>query len=143
MRIRTLAACLLIGCALASVQAAPPTVPSVAIQGTLQSGEFLGAPGNGDNPTSDHPDAVYYLQLPAPLSKQIRAPGLLAPFSAAVHSASFIQLQVFDEEQSVARTLVGKRIRITGDLIEPESGAPHTPALLRVKSMAAVRDWQW
>jgi hypothetical protein len=143
MRIRTLAACLLIASAAAAVQAAPPLVQSVTVQGVLQSGEFLGAPGNGDNPASDRAETAYYLQLPAPLSKQFRAPGLLAPFSPASQSAAFIQLMVFDEEQSVARTLVGKHIRVTGDLVEPESGTQHTPALLRVKSMAAIRDWQW
>jgi hypothetical protein len=126
--------------------AAPPPVSSVTVQGVLQTGDFFGAPGNGDNPSSDKVETVYYLQLPAALAKQVHPAGLLAAFSAPAQNASFVQLTVFDEEQSVARSLVGKRVRIIGTVVEPDApaGAPHrTPAQIQVKSLSAIRDWQW
>jgi hypothetical protein len=109
----------------------------------LQVGEFLGAPGFGDNPAGDHADVVYYVQLPAPLATQLRASGGMAEFSAAAQASCFVQLLVFDEEQSVARTLIGKKVRIAGTLVETDAAHRKSPALIQVKSLAPVRDWQW
>jgi hypothetical protein len=145
MKHRAIASLLLLALAMSApaLRAAPPAIPSLAVQGVLQSGEFLGAPGNGDNPASDHSESVYYLQLPAPLNKQVHPAGDLASFSAAAQNSAFVQLIVFDEEQSVARSLLGKRVRIVGTLLEPDGGTRHTPALVQVKSLTAIRDWQW
>jgi hypothetical protein len=131
---------LLLGAGLAQ---AAPSVQAVAIQGTLQVGEFLGTPGYGANPASDRGEPVYYLQLPAPLAMQLHPASALAEFSAAAQAAYFVQLTVFDEEQSVARTLVGRKVRVAGSLIESDAGHRKTPALLQVKSLAPIRDWQW
>jgi hypothetical protein len=122
---------------------APPPIAAASVQGVLQSGDFLGAPGNGDDPKTDRVETTYYLQLPAPLAKQLRGASELSGFSAAAQGASYVQLTVFDEEQSVARTLVGKRVRVLGTLAEPDGGTRHTPAVVQVKSMTAIRDWQW
>jgi hypothetical protein len=127
----------------ALVSASPPSIPALTVQGILQSGEFLGPPGNGDNPAGDRVEATYYLQLPAPLAKQVHPASQLALFSPPAQTASFIQLVVFDEEQSVARTLVGKKVRVVGTVLEPDSGPQHTPALIQVRSLSAIRDWQW
>jgi len=124
-------------------RAAPPASQPAAIQGTLQMGEFLGTPGFGDNPAGDHAEAVYYLQLPAPLATQLHASGGMAEFSAAAQASCFVQLLVFDEEQSVARTLIGKKVRIAGTLLETDAAHRRTPALIQVKSLAPIRDWQW
>jgi hypothetical protein len=143
MKLRAYACLLLFGLASTSVPAAPPAVPSLAVQGVLQLGEFLGPPGNGENPAGDQVEPTYYLQLPAPLVKQVRAANQIAQFSQTAQTSSFVQLVVFDEEQSVARTLVGKKVRIVGTVIEPDIGAHRTPALIQVKSVSAIRDWQW
>jgi len=124
-------------------RAAPPASQPVAIQGTLQVGEFLGAPGFGDNPASDHAEVTYYLQLPAPLATQLHAAGGMADFSAAAQGSHFVQLLVFDEEQSVARTLIGRKVRIAGTLVETDAAHRRSPALIQVKSLAPIRDWQW
>ena len=129
--------------AITAAPAAPPATQAVAIQGTLQAGEFLGAPGYGENPASDHGEAVYYLQLPAPLGTQLHAAGGIAEFSLAAQSSHFVQLLVFDEEQSVARTLVGKKVRIVGTLVETDAAHRRTPAQVQVKSLSPIRDWQW
>jgi len=141
MKLRLL--CLLVLLAAPLAQAAPPATLPAAIQGTLQVGEFLGAPGFGDSPGGDHAEAVYYLQLPAPLATQLHASGGMADFSAAAQGSSFVQLLVFDEEQSVARTLIGKKIRVAGTLVESDAAHRKTPALIQVKSLAPIRDWQW
>ncbi len=125
------------------VQAAPPTIPSLTVQGFLQVGDFFGAPGNGENPASDRLEPTYYLQLPAPLVMQVHPASQLAPFSQPAQTASFVQLVVFDEERSVVKTLVGKRVRVVGTVIEPDSGQHRTPLLMQVKSVSAIRDWQW
>jgi hypothetical protein len=143
MKTPALALLVLIGLAAAPAYCVPPSVPALTVQGVLQSGEFLGAPGNGDSPGTDKPETTYYLQLPAPLAKQVHTSGTLAPLSAPAQGASFVQLMVFDEEQSVARTLVGKKVRVVGNVIENEGGAHHTPAYIQVKSLSAIRDWQW
>jgi len=137
----TLALCLAAGAV--SAPAAGPATQSVAVQGILQSGEFLGAPGYGDSPAGDRSETAYYLQLPAPLAAQLRPAGALADFSAAAKGAYFVQLTVFDEEQSVARTLVGKKVRIAGLLVESEADHRKTPALIQVKSLSPIRDWIW
>jgi hypothetical protein len=141
MKFRTI--CLLLLLAAGAVHAGPPVVQAVAVQGTLQMGEFLGAPGFGESPAGDHAEAVYYLQLPAPLATQLHPVGGLAEFSPAAQNSYFVQLVVFDEEQSVARTLIGKKVRIAGSLVEPEAGHRKTPALIQVKSLSPIRDWQW
>ena len=97
MKLRSLTLLLLLAAPL--TQAAPPATQAVAIQGTLQVGEFLGAPGFGESPTGDHAEAIYYLQLPAPLATQLHAAGGMAEFSPAAQASSFVQLLVFDEEQ--------------------------------------------
>lgn len=137
---------LLLACTTPGAAAAPPPVPSLSVQGVLQTGDFFGPPGNGENPAGDRIDAVYYLQLPAPLSKQIHPTSILAEFSASALNASFIQLIVFDEEKSVARTLVGKRVRVIGTVLEPDpapGATRRTPAQIQVKSLSGIRDWQW
>ena len=143
MKLRTGVCLILLGLVSTSMQAAPPAIPSLAVQGVLQVGEFLGPPGNGENPGSDKVEPGYYLQLPAPLAKQVRPADQLAQFSQPAQTSSFVQLVVFDEEQSVARTLVGKKVRIVGTVLEPEGGQHRTPALIQVKSVSAIRDWQW
>ena len=124
-------------------RAAPPATQAVAIQGTLQVGEFLGAPGYGEDPTGDHAEVIYYLQLPAPLARELHASGGMADFSPAAQGTSFVQLLVFDEEQSVARTLIGKKVRVAGTLVETDAPHRRSPALVQVKSLAPIRDWQW
>lgn len=142
MKLRLLTLLLLV-LAAPLARSAPPAAQAVAIQGTLQVGEFLGAPGFGDNPTGDHAEVIYYLQLPAPLATQLREAGGMAEFSAAAQGAHFVQLLVFDEEQSVARTLIGRKVRIAGTLVETDAAHRRTPALVQVKSLAPIRDWQW
>src|SRR5262245_28115742 len=44
--------------------------PVVTVQGILQSGEFLGRPGYGEDPQQDARESSYYLQLPAPIPEQ-------------------------------------------------------------------------
>jgi hypothetical protein len=143
MKLRTCAWLLAVGLASTPLQAAPPAAASLTVQGVLQMGEFLGPPGDGDNPARDQPAPSYYLQLPAPLLKQVRTASQLAQFSQPAQTTSFLQLVVFDEEQSVARNLVGKKVRIVGTVVESDSGQHHTPALIQVKSVSAIRDWQW
>jgi len=67
----------------------------------------------------------------------------LTALSAPAQGTSFIQLMVFDEEQSVARTLVGKKVRVVGTVVESEAGQHRTPAYIQVRSLSAIRDWQW
>jgi hypothetical protein len=141
MKFRTISLLMLL--AAAAAQAAPPAVQAVAVQGTLQVGEFLGTPGFGESPAGDRAETTYYLQLPAPLATQLHPVGGLAEFSAAAQGAYFVQLVVFDEEQSVARTLVGKKVRIAGSLVEGEANHRKTPALIQVKSLSPIREWQW
>jgi hypothetical protein len=143
MKLRACTWLFLVGLGSASVQAAPPPVPSLAVQGVLQVGEFLGPPGNGENPASDTVEPRYYLQLPAPLIKQVHPASQIAQFSQPAQTTSFLQLVVFDEERSVANSLVGKKVRIVGALLEPDAGQPRTPALMHVISVSAIRDWQW
>jgi hypothetical protein len=123
--------------------AAGPVVQAVAVQGVLQSGEFLGAPGFGDSAASDHAETVYFLQLPAPLAAQLRSTGPLADFSAAAQGSYFVVLVVFDEEQTVVRSLVGKKVRIVGSLVEADTPHRKSPALIQVKSVSPIREWQW
>jgi len=143
MKMPAIALLILSALAAAPAPAAPPSVPALTVQGVLQSGEFLGAPGNGEAPGSDKVEASYYLQLPAPLAKQVHPASTLAPLSAPAQGASFLQLLVFDEEQSVARTLVGKKVRVVGNVVQAEDGQHRSPAYIQVKSVAAIRDWQW
>ena len=123
--------------------AGPAASQAVAIQGTLQVGEFLGAPGYGEDPAGDHAETIYYLQLPAPLARELHASGGMADFSAAAQASSFVQLLVFDEEQSIARTLIGKKVRVAGTLVETDAAHRRSPAIVQVKSLAPIRDWQW
>jgi len=141
MKSRALSLLLLL--AVATARAGTPAVLPVAVQGTLQSGEFLGAPDFGQTPAGDHAEVVYYLQLPAPLATQLHPAGGMADFSPAAQASYFVQLVVFDEEQSVARTLVGKKVRIVGSLVETEAAHRKSPALIQVKSLSPIRDWQW
>ena len=153
MNFRSFAISLLLAGSVCAAFAAPPPAPApapappaplpVTVQGILQVGEFLGAPGHGENPSSDEAEQIYYLQLPAPLSIQVQPAATLAEFSAAVRGGSYVQLVIFDEERSVAKSLVGKKIRIVGTLVETEAGRHRTPAVLQVKSLSAVRQWQW
>lgn len=136
-------ACLALGLLSQLALAAPPVVASVPIQGILQSGDFFGAPGYGDTPATDPLEPMYYLQLPAPLVTQVHPATLMGDFTIAAQKTHFVQLLVFDEEKSVARTLVGKRVRIVGTIVEPEGGHGRMPAVLQVKSLSAVREWQW
>jgi hypothetical protein len=142
MKFRTFSLLLLLLAATVA-HAGQPAVQAVAIQGTLQVGEFLGAPGFGEGPATDHAEAVYYLQLPAPLGTQLHPSGGMAEFSAAAQGAYFVQLVVFDEEQSVARSLVGKKVRIAGSLVEAEAAHRKSPALIQVRSLSPIREWQW
>lgn len=143
MNLRTLGLGMALLVAGAGIHAAPPPVPSVAIQGVLQQGDFLGPPGYGDDPASDRAETVYYLQLPGPLLRQVHPASLLAQFSRTAQTASFVQLTIFDEEQSVARALVGKRVRVVGTALEPDGGPQRTPTLIQVRSVSAIREWQW
>jgi len=143
MKKPALALVALLALAAAPLRAVPPSVPALTVQGVLQSGEFLGAPGNGDTPGTDRPEPTYYLQLPAPLTKQVHPAAQLTALSAPAQGTSFIQLMVFDEEQSVARTLVGKKVRVVGTVVESEAGQHRTPAYIQVRSLSAIRDWQW
>jgi len=143
MTLRALALLLLLCLRVADAAAAPPSIPSATLQGILQSGEVLGAPGFGENPTTDKVETAYYLQLPASLATQLHPASTLAEFNAQTQASYFVYLVVFDEEQSVVRSLVGKRVRVVGTLLE--SDAPHrrSSALIQVKSVSAIRDWQW
>jgi hypothetical protein len=122
---------------------AGPAALAVAVQGILQAGEFLGPPGFGENPGSDRGETTYYLQLPAPLAAQVRPSSALAEFSAAAQGTYFIALVVFDEEQSVVRTLVGKKVRVAGSLVETDAAHHKSAAQIQVKSVSPIREWQW
>ena len=126
-----------------AARAAPPVVSSIPVQGILQSGDFFGAPDFGDSPATDAVETVYYLQLPGPLVTQVHPAGLMAEFSLAAQKTYFVVLHVFDEERTVVRSLVGKHVRVVGTIVEPEGGHARMPAMLQVKSVSAVREWQW
>ncbi len=140
--LRRLAFLLALGLGSMPAHAGPASL-AVAVQGILQAGEFLGPPGFGENPTSDRGETTYYLQLPAPLAAQVRPASALAEFSGASQGTYFIALVVFDEEQSVVRTLVGKKVRVAGSLVETDAAHLKSVVQIQVKSVSPIREWQW
>jgi hypothetical protein len=143
MSLRALTLLLLLCLPLANADATPPSIASVTVQGVLQSGEVFVAPGFGESPSTDKADTAYYLQLPASLATQLHPASTMAEFTAESQGSWFVYLVVFDEEKSVVRSLVGKRVRVVGTLVEADAPHRRTAAVIQVKSVAGIRDWQW
>ena len=126
------------------VEAASPSEgPSIAVEGVLHVGEFIGPPNYGENPDSDRIERSYVLQLPAPLSTQVRNDNSLSGLTQESRTTYFIQLVVLKNEQPFAKKLIGKKVKVVGTLSERITGHHRTPVLVQVQSLSAIKGWLW
>ena len=99
---------------------------TATLQGVLQSGEFFGPPNYGESPRTDSKEQSFYVQLPATIGDQNPKLTLGPEFDRT--SEHFVQLMFSSQTDLLARarTLVGQRIGVTGDLFPAETGHHRT-----------------
>jgi hypothetical protein len=137
-----LALTLVLFCVVAAGKSAEPS-PSIALEGTLEVGEFYGPPNYGENPDSDRVEHSLYLQLPATPATQLADSKAITTLSSDAGRTYFVQIVVHDPERSVAEKAIGHRVQIVGVPFEPSTGHHRTPLLVDVKSLKPIDGWSW
>lgn len=129
-------------------QAKVLTLPSaarqenVAIQGTLQYGQFFGPPGYGENTSSDRKEYEFYLQLPAPVTQQNPALRLGPGFEK--QNEFFVQLRTTSKAITARlRQLIGRKVSVTGSLEASAIGHDRTGIIINADKVSTIRDWSW
>ncbi len=117
----------------------PATGATLTVEGILHVGEFFGPPNYGEHPKTDRLEHTFYLQLPAPVSYQT---GVVTG-ETDLTSDFFMQLVVYESLQAKATSLIDRRVRVRGSLMEAVTGHHRTGHLLEVSSIAGITTWQW
>ncbi|HUQ18861.1 MAG TPA: hypothetical protein VM099_04540 [Gemmatimonadaceae bacterium] len=135
------------GNALAQSKVITPTgtttkLEDVSVQGTVQYGEFFGAPSYGQNTASDRKERVFYLQLPAPITLQNRDLPLGPEFERP--NEFFVQLHTTSTAMTARlRRMVGAKVRATGSVEPFSAGRDRTGIVMNIKTVSTIRDWAW
>ena len=128
---------------LASAPARAQHETSALVEGVLLIGEFFGPPNYGENSKQDKVERLYYLQLPANLKMQLAKQRIGSKFVDDLSQHYFVQLIITNSNNEMTHKLVGKRVQVSGSLIEAESGHHRTSILVQVKSLVEVKSWDW
>lgn len=118
----------------------------VTVEGVLNVGEFYGPPNYGENPDSDSIEHSYLLQLPAPIGEQVQNANAYSSIenkNGINGFAYFIQLVVSNADQTNAKTLIGKRVKVVGSLFDAITGHHRTPVLIEVHSLSPIDKYSW
>ena len=104
----------------------------VVLVGTLETAEYFGPPGFGESPASDSRESVFLLELERPIA--VRGDPTDELNRDSIDELKRVQLEV---SASPDPALLGTRVRVTGTLFTAHTGHHHTPAILRLISVAA------
>jgi hypothetical protein len=112
-----------------------PTV--VTLTGTLVRETFPGPPNYSSISQADEAETYWLIVLGAPVCvSEDRAEPALNPRQNAVNK---VQLVLQRQQYEQNRTLLGREVIATGTLFGEHTGHHHTPALLTVRTLEALR----
>lgn len=118
---------------------------TVVLQGILQKGVFYGPINFGKDPSNDKPQDSYYLQLPNTLKQQLEYwdKHEIVDREFKWLDYYFIELAGPYQVNNDMAGMVGKNVRVTGQIFERYSRMHHTPLLLQVKKIEVVNEFLW
>ena len=105
------------------------------LTGTVQTEKHYGPPNYGENPETDRIETIYVLTLPSPIS-------IIANENDDLNATSFpdisrVQLTSGDVRLS---PLIGKNVRLSGELFQGHTGHHYTDVLMWVESAILVKE---
>ena len=109
----------------------------VTLSGTLVRKTFPGPPNYENIQKGDSVETSWFVELAKPIcvDEDRNAPDL-NPARIDIHA---VQLVLKPEMYEKYKSLVGKQVRVTGTLFGEYTGHHHTPVLLTVTTIAAVK----